>query len=372
VEIVRDIAAVEPIWRALEQSSELSTPYQRYDLLNAWQSHVGISEGLAPFIVVASDAERRPLLLMPLALQQRAGIRTARFLGGKHTTFNMPLWRRDVAQSAGTADLAALIAGLRAHGEADVLALTQQPSRWLGLTNPMALLPHQESVNDCPLLTMEPGAPPTARISGSFRRRLKSKERKLETLPGYRYKIASTEADITRLLDAFFRVKPVRMAAQKLPDVFADPGVEGFIRDACAATLSDGSHAIEIHALECDDEMIAIFAGVADGDRFSMMFNTYTLSENARYSPGLILMRNIIDHYAARGYTSLDLGIGSDDYKLLFCKGLEPIFDSYVALSARGQIAAAALSSVARVKRAIKHTPALMQLAQRIRGALHR
>jgi CelD/BcsL family acetyltransferase involved in cellulose biosynthesis len=83
-------------------------------------------------------------------------------------------------------------------------------------------------------------------------------------------------------------------------------------------------------------------------------------------------MRNLIDYYAARGYTSLDLGIGSDDYKLLFCKGLEPIFDSYVALSARGQIAAAALSSVARAKRAIKHTPALMQLAQRIRGALHR
>ena len=48
--------------------------------------------------------------------------------------------------------------------------------------------------------------------------------------------------------------------------------------------------------------MIAIFAGVADGRRFSMMFNTYTMSGNSRYSPGLILMRNIIDHYAERGY----------------------------------------------------------------------
>ena len=43
-------------------------------------------------------------------------------------------------------------------------------------------------------------------------------------------------------------------------------------------------------------EVIAIFAGVADGHRFSMMFNTYTMSESARYSPGLILMRDIIDH----------------------------------------------------------------------------
>ena len=88
------------------------------------------------------------------------------------------------------------------------------------------------------------------------------------------------------------------MAEQKLPNVFAEPGVEDFIRDACLAPLAGGGHAIDIHALECDAEVIAIFAGVADGHRFSMMFNTYTMSESAQYSPGLILMRDIVDHYA--------------------------------------------------------------------------
>ena len=114
--------------------------------------------------------------------------------------------------------------------------------------------------------------------------------------------MSPTEADITRLLDWFFRVKPLRMAEQNLPNVFADPGIEDFVRSACTTKLADGSHAIDIHALECDEEVIAIFAGVADGNRFSMMFNTYTMSANSKYSPGLILMRDIIDHYAARGY----------------------------------------------------------------------
>ena len=162
------------------------------------------------------------------------------------------------------------------------------------------------------------------------------------------------------------------MAAQKLPNVFADPGVEDFIRDACMTKLAGGGHAIDIHALECDDEVIAIFAGVADGHRFSMMFNTYTLSGNSKYSPGLILMRDIIDHYAERGFTSLDLGIGSDDYKRLFCKDDEPIFDSFVPLSLRGKVAAAGLSSFTRAKRLVKHTPALMQMAQRVRSVLQR
>src|SRR5262249_13050140 len=123
------------------------------------------------------------------------------------------------------------------------------------------------------------------------------------------------------------------------------------------------------HALECDDEIIAIFAGVADGHRFSMMFNTYTMSDRAHYSPGLILMRYIVDHYGERRYRALDLGIGADDYKRMFCKSDEVIFDSFVALSARGRIAAMAMSNLSRAKRIVKHNPALLGAAQRLRRA---
>jgi CelD/BcsL family acetyltransferase involved in cellulose biosynthesis len=372
VELVGDMREAETVWRGLEQSNQLSTPYQRFDFLAAWQRQVGTREGIRPFIVIAYDREHAPLLLLPLGVKRENGARVAKFLGGKHATFNMALWRRDFAATAIKADLDALISTIGAHAQADVLALTQQPRRWTDLPNPFALLPSQVSANDCPLLTMAPGAPPASRVSNSFRRRLKGKERKLQSLPGYGYRLATSDADIKRLLDWFFTVKPQRMAAQQLPNVFADPGIEDFIRDACMAKLKGGGHAIDIHALQCDDEVIAIFAGVADGHRFSMMFNTYTLSGNAKYSPGLILMRDIIDHYAERGTVSLDLGIGSDDYKRLFCKDDEPIFDSFVPLTLRGKVAAASLSAFTRAKRLVKHTPALMQIAQRLRSALHR
>ena len=369
VDIVHDLGQAEAVWRSLE--GKFSTPYQRFDFLDPWQRQVGVRESVSPFIVIAHDTERRPLLLLPLALRRRQGIRTACFMGGKHATFNMALWDGDFAAGATLADLDALLAGLSERAEADVLALTQQPRRWQDLPNPMALLPKQPSVNDCPLLAMTPDAAPSESISNSFRRRLKGKERKLQALAGYRYHIATSDADIKRLLDWFFSVKPLRMAEQKLPNVFAEPGVEDFVRDACMTRLA-GGRAIDIHALECDDEVIAIFAGVADGHRFSMMFNTYTMSGSSRYSPGLILMRNIIDHYAGCGYRALDLGIGSDDYKRLFCKSDEPIFDSFIPLSPRGKIAAGAMSGLNRAKHLVKHNQALLHVAQRLRSALHR
>jgi CelD/BcsL family acetyltransferase involved in cellulose biosynthesis len=373
IEILHDMAQAEPVWRSLEQPGQFATPYQRFDFQAAWHRHVGQHDRLQPFLVIAYDADHQPLLLLPLGVASENGMRIARFLGGKHATFNMALWRRDFAAGVTQADLDLVIAAIREHRQAiDVLALTRQPLRWDELANPMASLPHQPSVNDCPLLTIVPTAPPAERISNSFRRRLKGKERKLQALPGYRSFMATDAADIKRLLDAFFTIKPLRMAEQKLPNVFADPGIEDFIREACATPLPGGGHAIDIHALECDDEVIALFAGVADGHRFSMMFNTYTLSGNAHYSPGLILMRDIIDSHAARGYTSLDLGIGSDDYKRLFCKGDEPIFDSFIAVSTRGKVAATVLSSLCHAKRLVKQTPALLQMAQMLRGVLHR
>jgi CelD/BcsL family acetyltransferase involved in cellulose biosynthesis len=284
----------------------------------------------------------------------------------------MPLFSRDFAATATKADLDALLRGIQQHADKiDVLALVRQPQQWLGIANPMALLPSQASTNDCPVLKLVPGEAPTERVSNSFRKRLKTKEAKYKSLPGFRYFQARSEAEITRVLDAFFATKPLRMAEQNLPNVFAEPGVEAFIRDACAAPRGDG-HAIDLHALECDEEVIAMFAGVADDNRFSMMFNTYTMSANAKYSPGLILMRTIIDTYAERGVTSLDLGIGGDDYKRMFCKDDEIIFDSFVPLTTRGRLGAMGLSSFAHAKRLVKQTPALLQMAQKLRHAFGR
>jgi CelD/BcsL family acetyltransferase involved in cellulose biosynthesis len=366
VDVVTDLGQAEAVWRAFEEPGHLSTPYQRFDILGPWQQLVGSHQGARPFVVIARDPEHKLLMLLPLALRQGHGVRTACFMGGKHTTFNMGLWNTEFAAQFVAADLDALFAPLR--DQVDVLALTQQPKHWHDQQNPFALLPQQSAINGCPLLVMEPGGPPASRISNSFRRRLKSKEKKLQALAGYRYHLATTDADITRLLDWFFRVKPARMAEQKLPNVFAEPGVEQFIRGACLTPRGEG-RVIDIHALECDDEVIAIFAGVADGQRFSMMFNTYTMSEHARYSPGLILMRYIIDRYGEHSYRSLDLGIGSDDYKRMFCKGDEDIFDSFVPLTSRGKLAAMAMSSLSHGKRMVKQNQMLFDLARRLRQA---
>jgi CelD/BcsL family acetyltransferase involved in cellulose biosynthesis len=373
VDVVRDMAEAERRWRAFEGPDFLFTPYQRFELLNAWQQTIGRHDCAVPFVVIACDTDNRPLLLLPLVINRENGARVARFMGGKHPTFNMALWRRDFAETVTEAELDGLIAAIRRQPNGpDVLAFTQQPLRWRAIANPLAKLSGQPSTNPCPLLIMAPDCKPEERVSASTRRRLRNKERKLQSLPGYRYFVATTDADINRLLDAFFIIKPQRMALSKLPDIFSDEATKRFIRDACLATLPNGARAIELHAIECESEMISIFATVADGERFSTMFNTYTISDNARYSPGLILLRHMIDHFGERGYSSADFGVGSDEYKLTFCKHDEPMVDAFIPLTARGKFAALGMSSLTHAKRLVKQNPALMQMAQMLRNAISR
>lgn len=373
VSVYRSLADAEALWRGMETPDHLYTSFQRFDFLNAWQTHAGIHEHKIPFIVVASNGEGQPLMLLPLGSSRENGVHVARFLGGKHPTFNMGLWRRDFAASIGRTDIDIVLAAMASHSDRiDLLALTQQPRKWDGVLNPLARLAHQPCANACPLLRLEAGARPEDIISSGFRRRIRGKEKKLKTLPGYRFFPVQTDEDITRVLDSFFAIKPLRMAAQKLPNVFADPGIEAFIRAACLSKTSAGGHAIDIHALECDDEIIAMFAGVSSGHRFSMMFNTYTMSENARQSPGVVLLRNIIDRCAELGYRGFDLGIGSDEYKLQFCKDDEPMFDSFIPLTARGRLAALGMSSLNHAKRMVKQNPTLVSMANRLRAAIHR
>ena len=368
VEIFDDFRAVEHDWRALQSQGQTATPYQGFDFVNAWQDNVGVRLGAKPLPVIAYDAEKRPLMVLPLVARSLGPFRIACFPGGKHSNFNMPLWRREFAASA-TRDEMQNIVTLMAKRDPtlDALAMSQQPLQWNGTQNPFALLPHQPSVNECPLLTIDPKAPETWHSGGAFRRKLNGKERKLQALPGYRYLIARTAADANRLLDAFFAIKPLRMAEQKIKNVFAEAGTEAFIRHACLDGIAAGKPAIEIHGLECDAEVIAIFAGVGDGHRFSTMFNTYTMSDAARNSPGLVLIRNMIDHHAQHGATSFDFGVGTDDYKRQFCKERQPLFDSFLALSLGGQFAAKALSLETSVKRAIKQSPKAMGLLHTLR-----
>ncbi len=80
------------------------------------------------------------------------------------------------------------------------------------------------------------------------------------------------------------------------------------------------------------------------------------------------MVRNCAD----RGLESYDLGAGYGAYKRYFCKTVDPLFDSFLAFSERGHIAAAAYRGGFAAKRWIKASASLWAIVRAVRRATTR
>lgn len=371
VELIDDLAAAEPAWRALEAAQAVGTPFQRFEWVSAWNRHVAKTVGLKFLILLGTGGDGAPHFLLPFVYRPGPSLVVARFPGGEHSNINMGLWQGNAVANLTRGQLTENLRAAASRRGIDLFVLLQQPAHWHGLTNPLALLPRQPTVDDVWGASLDAGTNTLkAILTKSMRNRLRGKARKLEKLAGYRYLHASTSAEIDRLLDAFFVQKAAHFAAQGISNIFADPCVAGFIRTGCHAELSGGRRVIELHGLVCDDEVIAVIGGVADARRFSCMFNSYTTGEAGRHSPGLILLSQIVPHCAERGIAGFDLGPGRAPYKSVFCREAEGLFDSIVAVSWRGRLAASGLRALRTGKRRIKANRTWQTLAPALRRSI--
>lgn len=364
--LYRDFASVETTWRDFERNADL-TPYQQFDFLERWHRHIGIKEDVTPLIALAFDAEDKPLCLLPLGKFLRGPFFVGSFLAGKHANYNFGLWRRGETFSR---DFIAQLFTALVEAEPSLVALElhNQPYSWHGAENPLLAFPHQPSPSAGYRLSLgEPGEAVLLRqLTSSYRGRIRNKERKLAKLPGYRYFVAASAEEITRCMDAFFAQKRAYMAELKIPNPFDEPEVEAFLRDAALA------HVLEIHALECESEVLALYAAVKDDRRLSTMISSYTASENARCSPGIITLSHAVTNAADRGFAVMDLGVGDAEYKRVYCNESENLFDSFIPLSPKGQAIVQILRAQGGLKRFVKASPALWKAAKTVRGLFSR
>jgi len=362
--IYRDFASVEAVWRAFESRADL-TPYQRFDFLRLWHTYIGAKEGVEPLIAVAFDMRDEPLVLLPLGKFAKGPFAVARYLAGKHANYNFGIWRKD---HCFTSEFITQIISAISAAEPDLAAieLHNQPYGWHGATNPFLQFAHQPSPSTGYRLKLGDSGEAVLKrqLTSSYRGRIRGKEKKLAALPGYRYFIAQTTEEISRCMDAFFAQKHAYMRTLKIPNPFDKPEVETFLR--AAAT----SRVLEIHALECESEVLALYAGVADDKRLSTMISSYTASENSRWSPGIITLSHAVANAADRGLEIIDLGVGEAEYKFVYCNEKEELFDNFLPLSTAGHAIVPLLRAQSNLKRFVKSSPALWRAAKTVRGLL--
>ena len=217
-----------------------------------------------------------------------------------------------------------------------------------------------------------------AQINGKRRRKkFRVSERRLEALGGYRHITGDTDAQALRLLDTFLEQKPVRLAAQGLPNVFADPKIQAFLRQLATARDAEGNPALELHGIELVEgelqgEIIAV-AGLTIKDRHvTCQFGSINEDIAADASAGELLFYRMIERSSAAGHAVFDFGVGDQAYKRSWCPQRTELVDCYVPLNLKGRLAAPLITGMIRLKRLIKTSPVLHRAVARLRGLMVR
>jgi CelD/BcsL family acetyltransferase involved in cellulose biosynthesis len=361
------LAAAETRWRQLETHG-LATPYQRFDWLKPYADHAASADG-RPCIIEVSAPQGRALAFLPLVLSRAGMVTVARFMGGKHANFHMPVLDRAFAEGLDEAGVRALLAGVAAAaGGVDAFLLQNQPKIWEGQPNPFVRVAAQDSPSQAYRLKMLGDCEATlnASMSSHARKKHKNKRARFSELGPSRMFIATTQAERERVLETFFRQKGLRFAEMGIADPFADAGVRRFLH-AAGTPGPDGS-ALRIAALELNGELVATYIGAVHHHRFSGMATSFEPDPAImKVSPGEVLLIDLIRHECRAGTKVFDLGVGEARYKTTICNETEELSDSFIGVTARGKAAAALSRAAGRAKAAVKRSPLALSLLRRLR-----
>ncbi len=364
IEIAADMAATEGVWRALENDGAAS-PYQRFDWVAAYLAHAGRAERTR--IAVVRDADR-PVMLLALSISRRQGLTIASGIGGKHANFHMPL----MSGSGGLSEheMRGVLHQIGRRLALDLFAFANVPTHWGGRACGFAA-GGRPSASNAYATPLDPDPEVTAQrvLSTQSRKRLRQKERYLAKLGTVGFLAASNEAEIERVLEAFFRQKEERFRTLGIADPFLAPEQRAFIR-AAARPGPDGTAALQLYALSVDDVVVSTFGGAIDPRRISGMFLSFEEGhEAARFSPGDVLVSRVIAESCRRGLDVFDLGVGEARYKGTFCNVTQTLVDVVVPVTVRGRVSASLMRGALAVKRWIKQDPRAMRWVALIRRA---
>lgn len=371
--VVSTPSGVSELWQLLEADPAM-TFHQSRAWVEAWAEGTG-----AELSIVTLEQNGIPFAILPLEIVRRKGLKLARFAGTAYSNENTGLvdtskqGRLDPI-SARDLSLALTEAGLPAD-----IVLFDKMTPAAADRPPFSALPrtfHQNPSFQLPLFADFSAV--LAQINGKRRRKkFRVSERRLEAIGGYRHISGDTDTQALRLLDIFLEQKRVRLAAQGLPDVFADSGIQAFLRTLATTRDPDGKPALELHGIELAEaplqgEVLAVAGLTMKGPHVTCQFGSINEDIAADASAGELLFFKMIERCSKAGYDVFDFGVGDQLYKRSWCPVRTELVDCYVPLNVKGRVAAPLMIGVIGLKRAIKTSPAMHRAAAWLRSFMVR
>jgi len=361
---------MEPLkdeWYQL-QSEKYCNIYQHYDWVRIAKGTINKNDAF--LIIVGREAETgNTAFIIPLVVEDGA-IKKLSWTGSTHSPINSPVFSERFIKSGDHSILSEIfkLAGKTISGLAMTM-LTNQPLHVNGTDNPMLKLTHTKSVNPMFVMDMTNGLDGVLEAGNAKRKRkgFRRQQRIAEGMGGYEVVIPEAREDIITAIDEFRAFKKTRFKQMGIPDVFADQDIIDFLEALGCEPAMAGHQLFQIIQLKVGGETRALYAGGIIGDYYQASVNGISFDDFTENSPGEFLLYLMVEHYVSKGFTKLDLGVGSERYKHSWCQHEYPLFDAILPLSLAAQPVVKALQAKNAVKGFLRSNPLIWSNIKRFR-----
>lgn len=328
-------AELETFWKALEPFSQHYV-FQSYEWLNFGQKTVGEgTQGVTPWIGVVFDLDDQPRMIFPLGFRRILGARVLEFIGGEQSDYLGPLvhntWVSDMSKIRSAWDMVR-----NALPPYDVRHFAKLPACWCETANPMLEI-FGSTFQDNAYALQLPGnfEALQAGLRPKLRQDTKRQRRRLQGMGTLGFEVVdSSESRWNAVLGEMIEQKRQRFRATGVSDMFVDAAVQQFYREMPKRFAGEGK--IHFSILSFNDNILSTHWGAIYRDRFYFLIPTYESGKWRNYSPGRLLLDNLMEWCVQNGLKVFDFTVGGEEYKKDWCDSEMSVFEHLHAVTLVG------------------------------------
>jgi CelD/BcsL family acetyltransferase involved in cellulose biosynthesis len=347
--IYQSFEECESLWRTAVETCSCFV-FQTFEWLSTWYSTIGQAEGVRAYIVRLADHTGRTLLILPLGIYRRKGVRFLCFLGGVVTDYNVALIDPEFASNISKMEFSTLWRSiLDLLPSVDVVWLQRMPDTVEGTRNPMITLAGTQHTENAYAATLPADlATFKARRSTKLFSDNRRRRRRLSEKGRIDVSIPVVPADAIETLETMARQKSRRWRESGGRDLFALPRYLQFYKILTKTSFQ--SRRVHLSCLRLNGQMLATHWGLVFKRRFYWLMPGYQAGEWTRYSVGRLLLENVVEWCISEQMSVFDLTVGDESFKFDWADHSLALYEHLDRRSLKGALFVAAYRIRARLK----------------------
>lgn len=304
---------LETVWKKLELQCR-NYLFQSYDWIHQWQQTIGNELKTKPFIVTVRH-RGQVVALFPMAVRRSYGISVLGFLGGEQSDYNSPLIVKHYLCAERLSVIWPLVNDvLPSH---DIIIFSRLPQFLSEKENYLCSIWGSKQVTSSyasilPRSITEFQAQIPKRIRSDNKRQVK----RLKKIGSLTFIVAKSQDVYDKLIDSMILQKRYRYQSTGVRDILSGQAAKDFYKKIELNPISKVR--IHLSALMLNENVLATHWGAIYNDRFYFLMPSYS-NEWERFSPGRLLLLNLIEWSIDQGLQVFDFTVGEEDYKKKYC-----------------------------------------------------